>query len=195
MLATEDELSEAVALRLLREFPTLHIGTVVRRNGNGYLRARMRNFCEIAHRSPVLVVTDLDTNECPAALVSNWLGRLSRPATLLLRVAVREIESWLLADHAAMATLLGPRAVRRLPELPDAVRDPKETLLVLARRAARDVRLDLCAERGAIARQGLGYNARLCQLVTTEWRPERAEQRSPSLRRAMLRLHELASRA
>jgi hypothetical protein len=113
-LATEDELSEAVALRMLADFPAIIIGTSLRQGGNGYLRSRMRSFCEIAHHSPVLIVTDLDKHVCPATLCSDWLRRLPNPSTLLLRVAVREIESWLIADHAAIVALFGKSTEPRL---------------------------------------------------------------------------------
>jgi hypothetical protein len=183
-LATEDELSEAIALRVLAAFPAITIGVCLRRGGNGYLRSKIRNFCEMArHHGTVLVLTDLDTNVCPAAL--RKLRRIPQPQGLLLRVAEREIESWLLADHDAVATLLSKSGQRRLPEKPDGLSDPKDVLLNLASHAPKDVRLDLRAEKGAIARQGLGYNARLCHLVRTEWQPDRAAERSPSLRRAI----------
>jgi hypothetical protein len=190
-VATEDELSEAVALRILLDFPALEVGLCLRQGGNGYLRSRMRNFCEMAHRGPVLVITDLDTNICPIVLRKSWLGRLSQPPAFLLRVAVREIEAWLLADHDAVVTLIGKRAERRLPDDPDRVTDPKDLLLELARLAPRDVRLDLRAAEGAIARQGLGYNHRLSDLVSSSWRPERAAQRSPSLQRTIQRIGQL----
>jgi hypothetical protein len=191
-LATEDELSEAVALRLLADFPAITIGTSLRRGGNGYLRSRMRQFCEIAHHSPVLIVTDLDTHACPAALRMDWLKRLPRPASLLLRVAVCEIEAWLLADHAALGLLFGQSTRRRFPDQPDTLGDPKAFLLDLAMHGPRRVREALCAEPGAVARQGLGYNAQLCDLIRTEWQPDRAAERFPSLRRAIGRVRELA---
>ena len=153
----------------------------------------MRNFCEMAHRGPVLVITDLDTNTCPSALRKIWLQRLPHPPGLLLRVAVREIEAWLLADHDAVVALLGKQAERRLPDDPDKIPEPKDLLLELARRAPLDVRLDLRAEAGAIARQGLGYNHRLRDLVSSLWRPDRAAERSPSLRRAIARIGELTN--
>jgi hypothetical protein len=191
-VATEDELSEAVAQRLLLDFPSLEVGLWLRRGGNGYLRSRIRKFCEMARHSPVLVITDLDTNTCPAALCRTWLGNLSHPPGLLLRVAVREIEAWLLADHDAMVALIGKHANGRLPDNPDYLHDPMDRILELEKRAPRAVRLDLRAEAGALARQGLGYNHRLCALVRSSWRPERAAERSPSLRRTIKRISELA---
>jgi hypothetical protein len=193
-LATEDELSEAVARRILSDFPAITLRDSLRRGGNGYLRSRIRAFCEIARRvGPVLLVTDLDTNACPAALREDWFGKLAQPRGFLLRVAQREIESWLLADHEAAATILGRAARHRLPHYPDQLEDPKKFLLELAKRAPKDIRLDLRAEEGAIARQGLAYNTRLCELVRTSWRPERAAERSPSLLRAIDRIRELVT--
>lgn len=186
-LATEDELSEAVGLRLLSE-AGLKPDLLFRRGGNGYLRSRLNSFCQIAQRQPILVITDLDKSACPATLCSAWFGRVSPPPKLLLRVAVREIESWLFADHDAMRSLFGKTVAARLPEQSETVENPKEFLLKLAMRAPREVRVDLCAASGAVAKQGLGYNARLCRFVREMWSPDRAEHRSESLRRARRRI-------
>ena len=167
----------------------------LRRGGNGYLRARMRNFCQLARHEPLLLITDLDSWPCPAALCSQWLRGLARPSTMLVRVAVREVESWLLADHEAIEILLGRRPTPRLPMQTDRIANPKAFLLGLACKAAREVRLDLCTESGAEVRQGIGYNARLGGFVREAWDPQRAAQRSDSLRRARQRLRELAESA
>lgn len=193
-IATEDELSEAVARRLVAELePALQVTQTLRRNGFGYLRAKMANWCELARHQPVLLLTDLDQVACPVELLQQWRGVLQPPADLLMRVAVREVEAWLLADHEAMRGLLGERG--RLPVEPDRLPDPKAHLLQLAaKHAPRDVRADLVKPSGAMASQGIGYNARLTQWVQTCWRPGRAAERSPSLKRACDRLQELARR-
>ena len=190
-LATEDELSEAIGIRLLSEVPGIGPGLLLRRGGSGYLRSRLKAFCEMARVRPLLIATDLDTAPCPAVLRDNWMGIYDQPTNFLFRVAVREVESWLLADHAAVVTLLGAFAARHLPDNPDALRDPKNHLLQIAQRAPREVRADLCAPSGALARQGLGYNVRLCGLVREHWNPERASLRSESLRRLRQRINAL----
>lgn len=193
-IATEDELSEAVAVRLVADAaPSLPVTQTLRRNGFGYLRSRMANWCGLAGHQPVLVLTDLDQIACPAELLRQWRGRLKPPDDLLVRVAVREVEAWLLADHEAMRLLFGARG--RLPAEPDQLPDPKAHLLALAAKyAPRDVRLDLVKTSGAMSSQGLGYNARLSYWVQTCWHPARAAECSPSLRRARMRLQELAQR-
>lgn len=191
-LGTEDELSEAVGVRLLAEHASVfQPGLLLRRSGFGYLRSGMGKWKQLATRQPVLIITDLDRLACPVTLLNDWLNA-ERPANLVLRVAVREVESWLLADHAAMRTLLGDKA--RLPPAPDALPDPKQHLLALARKAPKAVRLDLVKEAGSVARQGLGYNARLVDVVKNHWNPICAAERSESLWRARRHIAELAQR-
>ena len=194
-LATEDELSEAVGVKLLSEHPVLAeiAPLLLRRNGFGYLRSRMDSWRHMANRQIVIVLTDLDRLACPLILLDDWLGG-GRQAhqNLLLRIAEREVESWLLADHKALGNLLGGRG--RFPVQPDTLPDPKQHLLGLAQTATRAVRDDLLAQQGAVARQGIGYNSRLVDWVRAEWSPERAAERSPSLSRARNAIREAAHR-
>ena len=183
-LATEDELSEAIGLRLIAESP-FHEADVLplRRNGSGYLKSKVESWRQLAGQQVVLLLTDLDQIDCPVALRNEWLGTRPVPDRLLLRIAVREIESWVLADHDAMRKLIGDGG--KLPPAPDELGDPKAFLLNMVRKyAPRDVKQDLLAERGAMASQGLGYNRRLVAWVKSDWSPDRAAARSPSLLRA-----------
>lgn len=188
-IATEDELSEAIALRLIAEVPTPHIiQHKLGKSGNGYLRSKMASWYQMAHQQVMLVLTDLDQANCLVDFRSQWLTP-NPPANLLFRIAVREVESWVLADHVAMRSLIGGKGV--LPPAPDDLPDPKQSLLKLAKIAPKSVRQDLLkATDGALA-QGLGYNARLTALVNSEWSPQRAAERSPSLARTRLRLAEV----
>ena len=192
-LATEDELSEAVGQRLVDDTGAdLAITLRLRRDGFGYLRSRIRSFCEIARRMPVLLLTDLDNEQCPATLIGAWSRHDAVPGQLLFRVAVRQVESWLLADREGVSRLLRV-SVGRLPDNPDALPNAKQSFLRLARRAPRRIREELTAEQGATASQGLGYNALLCDFVRNRWNPARAATRSDSLNRARSRLAELAA--
>ena len=194
-LATEDELSEAVGMKLLSEHPVLTATSpmLLRREGFGYLRARMNNWRQMANHRVVLVLTDLDRVVCPLVLLEDWLGaERRRPENLLLRIAEREVESWLLADHEAFEKLIGNN--RQLPVEPDKLPDPKRHLLTLAQKAPRAVKDDLIARRGAVAKQGVGYNRHLVDWVQSDWSPERAAARSPSLLRARNALRETANR-
>jgi hypothetical protein len=190
--ATEDEVSERVALKLIAEIvPDGSPGLTLRKNGFGYLRSSLSKFCQMAQREHVLLLTDLDRQPCAYTLITAWTGGTVLPDKLLFRVPVREIESWLLADRQSMAELLGISEAA-LPPQPDELPDPKRALLNAARNAKRSIRSELISSRGATASQGLGYNRILSQYVDTLWDVDRAANRSPSLRRAVDRLRDIA---
>lgn len=189
-IATEDELSEQVAERLTSE-AGLDVSMRLRKNGNGYLRSSMAKFSTMAAHHPILVLTDLDLKRSPNQLIGEWLHNVHKPPGLLLHVAVREVEAWLLADHTGIKKLLGER-IGRLPSEPELLRDPKANFLGFAAKAPRDVRSDLLAERNSMASQGLGYNARLGGFVRTIWQPSEASERSPSLAALRAELRALA---
>lgn len=189
-LVTEDVLSEAVALRLLGEvgIPAQDV-QVLGGSGFGYLRSKVGNWKELARRRYVLLLTDLDQLACPVAMRQDWLGTDPIPPKLWMRIAVREVESWLLADHEGMRQLIG--STGKFPPSPDELPDPKAHLLRLAKQAPRQVRQELVKEKGAMASQGIGYNTLLCDWVRKSWSAERAAERSPSLARTRQRLQHL----
>lgn len=188
-VATEDALSEAVALRLLKEVGAkIDNPLLLKGNGFGYLKKNMHKWCKMAQRQRVLILTDLDQMHCPVLLKNQWLSQLEVPKNLLFRIAVREVESWILADHNAIRSLLGTKG--KMANTPDALDDPKQYLLRLAMLASKDVRDDLMAAKGSKASQGIGYNNRLCELVMNSWNPVSAAERSPSLAKALARLDE-----
>lgn len=190
-IATEDELSEATAERIVQSLPVqIQILHRFRKRGFGYLRANTKKWCGLAKTQTILLITDLDRAQCPVSLIYDWFGDRALPERLLVRVAIRETESWLLADHEGIQALLGKKM--RLPDDPDALQDPKLSLLELAKRAPKEIRLDLVKQEGPNLRQGMGYNTRLTAWVRSEWSPERAAARSESLRRALLKIQQLA---
>ncbi len=190
-IATEDPLSEAIALRLIADIPTPHVVQhKLGKTGNGYLRSKMGSWYQMAQHQVMLVLTDLDRANCLVEFRDQWLDA-APPPNLLLRIAVREVESWVLADHIAMRALIGAKGV--LPAAPDELADPKKSLLKLAKSAPKPVREDLLKTIDGNLAQGLGYNARLTAWVNSEWSPQRAAERSPSLSRAQLRMNEVVS--
>lgn len=190
-LATEDELSECVARRILAHEPgRFQVGYAYRRGGFGYLKRNVQGWNNAAPSIPFLVLTDLDTSYAyPCLLITDWLSSARQHPNLLFRVAVREVEAWLLADHTAFAAYLGI-AARQIPSEPDLLADPKAALVELARcTRRRDLRARLAPKSGSTARQGPDYNGCLCEFVNAAWEPERASGRSSSLRRTLDRLH------
>jgi len=188
-IATEDELSETLIETLLHHSGRpVQIAQRFRQHGFGYLKSRMDVFNQMARWRPVLVLTDLDQGACAPQLRKDWLRHQSPAPNLLFRVAVREVEAWLLADGEAFARFLGIDP-SRVPALPEALPDPKQALLGLVRKSRqRDLKRDILPTPGARTVQGLGYNEQLCRFVRDHWRVDRAIPHSPSLNRAWQRI-------
>ena len=196
-IATEDELSEVVLRRILRDIPNIEVSLALRRGGFGYLRRNIHTWNQTARGIPFLVLTDLDQSPCASALIANWLGQHTRHPNLLLRVAVREVEAWLLADLDRLAKFLQVKDAQIL-ENPDDLDDPKATLVQLARRSRLStIREDIVPIRGGTSKQGPNYNGTLCRFVEDFWNPADARRNSPSMDRAIraieaLRLRQLS---
>lgn len=112
-----------------------------------------------------------------------------------LRVAVREIEAWLLADGAALAAFLGV-PVSRVPQRPESLLDPKRAITDLAAASRRrSIREEIAPRPGSGRQVGPLYTTRISEFTTTHWRPEVAEAQSDSLRRCIVALHRLSQSA
>ncbi|WP_294052793.1 DUF4276 family protein [Thiolapillus sp.] len=191
-VATEDALSEAVLDRIFQFFDVdIEVITWMRKNGIGYLQSKFPELVRLAGSVPVLMLVDLDRKECAPALLRDWLQNVALPDGLLFRVAVREVEAWLLADHEAFAEFARTPA-RQLPDKPDELEDPKQFLLNLVRRYARRPTKDaLLPRKGAVSKVGVGYNTELIRFVKEIWRPDRAAEYSDSLARMIPRVQAL----
>lgn len=188
-LAVEDEPSAAVSRRLVRTYrKDVVLSRVIVARGYGKLRVQARSYNEASRNTPFFLLTDLDRAQCAPGLVEDWLNGQPREASFLFRVAVREIEAWLLADQAGIARLLDiepilvPTDVERLP-------DPKRTLVDLARHSRiRDLRRGLVPAEGSTARVGPSYVDLVAGFAEKRWTPERARRGAPSLDAAIVAL-------
>lgn len=184
-VGVEDDLSEFVARELVVDAVGRETEVrVLRGGGNSYLRKRLPNFLQLSLRIPLLLLTDLDLKQCAPGLTRDWLDGATKPERMSFRVAVREIESWIMADRENFADFLSV-PLSRIPQDVEQIDHPKEFLMQLAKRAPRDVRSDLIRIEGSRTLQGLGYNSRLGQFVAERWNIRNAADCSPSLRRAV----------
>jgi hypothetical protein len=117
-----------------------------------------------------------------------WLphGAVGR---FVIRLAVPEAESWLLADRDAVSQFIGV-PVGRIPFHPDTLADAKQTVLQLARQSkVREIRSEIVSTLNSRT-PGTGYNTHLCKFVKQHWCAARAAEHSPSLSKALRRLAE-----
>ena len=186
-LAVEDSLSEAVLRKVLCASGKQYcVGACHCEGGFGYLRRIIRGLNKAARGTPWVVLTDLDNAVCPRGLILDWLPE-TKHQNLLLRVAVREVESWILGDRNSLAQFL---RIRRelIPNNPEGLNDPKSTLVSLARRSPiRRIREDITPVEGSVSKQGPNYNGRLINYVDLRWDPGVARRVVGSLDRAISR--------
>ena len=140
--------------------------------------------------NPWLMLRDLDRDApCAAALALSLLPQHS--AYAVLRIAVREIEAWLLADHAGFSEAFAV-ATSRLPSAPDECIDAKRAIVeACARSRKSDVRVDMTPRAGSGREVGPAFGSNLMEFASTNWDPDRAAARSPSLSKAIVRLSEM----
>lgn len=189
-VAVEGFTDEIVVRRIL-EFVGLQCGLVRGKNGKANLLKQLGKYNQAAQYAKWLVVIDLDNDaDCAPNYVRQKLPNPS--AGMLLRIAVREIEAWLLADKEQLALFLGI-SIKNIPEVPDLEANPKATFINLARRSRKTkLRDDIVPRQNSGASVGIGYPSRVQEFVeqsTSRWRPEIAQEHSDSLKRTIIALH------
>ncbi|OFY50973.1 MAG: hypothetical protein A2W85_05010 [Bacteroidetes bacterium GWF2_41_31] len=186
-LIFEDDLSEMVLTRLLSHFDTKYsVNVAYNGRGFGYLKNNIKGFNQASLIIPHLMLTDLDNYPCPPSLINDWVTFQMNP-NFIFRIAVREVESWLLADIEGLSNFLLV-ASANFPLNPEQEPDPKKTLIRLAKKSRnRRIREDIVPVN-ANATIGPNYNDCLMEFVFNVWDVERAIPRSKSLEKAYYRL-------
>lgn len=144
-----------------------------------------------ARYQPVLVLRDLDQDaDCAGRLASSLV--MKPESKLCLRIAVRAVEAWLMADRPGFAKAAGLRQ-RDLPKLPETLLQPKAVLLQALRTSSRPELRRMVG--GPVEGQLLaGFMA---EFAREDWDPVQAAKDSaaPSLSRTVARLTNLIAAA
>jgi hypothetical protein len=181
--AVEGIVDEAVVRKLIVHAGA-RPGTIYGKNGKAFLRKQINGYNNAARYSPWLVLVDLDRDaECAPPLRGEWIPDPAQH--LCFRVAVREIEAWLMADAETLALFLSV-ARSRLAGDPEQILEPKIEMVNLARHSRRrEIREDMVPRERSGRQVGPAYASRLMEYVETRWRPEVAAQGAESLSRAI----------
>lgn len=188
ILVVEDTLSEAVSVKLLEDLGIL-VSQRLGLQGKGYLQRKAQSLNQTSKGFPVFMLTDQDTpSQCPAQLIRSWLRGEQHPH-FFLRVAVMEVESWVMADRRGFANFLSI-PLHRIPQDTDAIPQSKEFLVSLARLSRRTrLREEIVPTPVSTSKVGPGYNSRLGEFVRDHWNIQSAASVSSSLRRTLVRLN------
>ena len=190
--AVEGTVDEAV-VRKLFEASGVVSGTQYVCDGIGNLRKRLHGFNAAAHYCPWFVLCDLDRHECAPKLRSDFF-ETPQTERMELRVAVRAVEAWLMADRGSFASFLGVE-VKHIPREPEQLANPKEAVVELARGSSKSaIREGLVPSKSSERRVGRAYTHEVIEYVHGRWSPNRARGASPSLARAFERCETFAHR-
>jgi hypothetical protein len=183
----EGVLDEAMAARLIEAAGHTH-GFCYGKKGSAYIKAKIAKYNQSATSIRYLVLVDfMDTRlPCPGHVSRIWIP--NRKPNLIFRVVVREIESWVMADSKNFAEFLHI-AQSKVPQNPEQLSDPKQTLINLARSSRRkQIRESLVPETNSTAKIGKLYNSEISQFIANQWDLTKALRNAPSLEKCYQRL-------
>jgi len=189
-LAVEDELTEHVLRALLVQTKrNFYVVAVYGKKGSGFLKQKLSAFNNASKAIGHLLVTDLDNYACAPKLIEDWFVcslteyPKRRHRNLTFRIAVREIESWVMADRDRFSEFFG-LSNHLIPVQTDTIADPKQLLLnIVSKCRKRSLRDDIVPKLGDKRKVGPDYNGRLGEFIQSSWRAEVAVLHSPSLAR------------
>lgn len=181
-VTVEGDLDSVVITKILASLD-IKITRVDAEGGKHKIRPKIEKILSASLQRDWMVLIDLDNGTCAGELVEEWC--YGKKHNAIFRVAVREIESWLLADHVRAAHFLGV-SQELLPANCDGIENPKEFLVSLAGRSrTRAIREGLVPRLGSGRTTGPQYTAMLSGFAQGNWDPQTASQRSDSLARCL----------
>ena len=113
----------------------------------------------------------------------------------MFRMAVKEVESWVLADQEGFSRYFEiPK--QKMPQIPDQLPDPKQSLVEIIKKYCRNknFRENIIPHPKSGALTGPGYNSTLVPFINKKWSVKRASKTSDSLNRCVKALISLQSK-
>ena len=202
----EDKLSEAVVRRLLagasRQLKVASSYPIKKgwqddagKSGYGYIKKSLAAFNEVAAFTPFVVLIDADNRPCPPQTIAEWLEGKPQHSDLVCRVAIREVEAWLLADRPGLSAYLSIPE-KCIPLDTARIKDPKRYIVRMAARSSRkEIRADIAPPKGSKGKTGPYYTQSLSSFVRDFWQLKEASKHSESLKRAIAAIDALSLRS
>ncbi|MDD3586345.1 MAG: DUF4276 family protein [Thermoguttaceae bacterium] len=184
-LVFEDVITQNIMKKMLCYFQGKYqVGRLFNCCGHDKIRGNFHKYVKAAQNSiNWIIITDLDRLPCVHALKEKWKAN-KYPDNLIFRIAVHEVESWLLADGNNFSKYFAV-SKSKIPQQPDEVVDVKEKLISIVRKSRIKEKREGIIPIDKYAAIGPRYNDILSEFVREHWSLDTARENSPSLDRAL----------
>lgn len=205
-MSAEDNVTEAIIEKLLSFCsPRFNILKKIPARG-GEIKKNICSLNKLAESKPVILLTDLDANDCPPLLKQKLLKGEPQSPNFIINIANDEAEAWLMADRKGFASYIGVEqsdvppsylqkfgGMRSIVEL--AVSCKSSWYLthdLIAKSKKEEIKQQIMAQ--GLATKGKEYNSAIVPFIKNYWNIEEAMKNSDSLQRMVCRLKALAER-
>lgn len=196
----EDEVTKAIIKRLIHDYaPGLSIKGFLPARG-GQLKNLIGNFNRLSMAIPVVLLEDLDTEDCAPLARKKLLGSELQQDDFIINIAVDEAEAWLYADSSSIASYLkvpeqeiprakaltmgGPRPRLEIDTVQKTSRHLTKELILKS--TDSELRTQIESSDGKC--KGKEYNSAMTPYIDAIWNPESARQSSYSLHTTIERI-------
>jgi hypothetical protein len=182
-IVVEDYLSEIVLRKIIRQHgQRITVGGCFGKKGFPFIQSNLAVFNRASELTPHLILTDLDDRKCAPALIRAWFPFIKNK-NLIFRIAVKEVEAWLIADRKSFSKYMGV-GERVIPVKVEVIGDPKKFIIDTARRSPKMKLRDSIVPRDGAA-VGPDYNSVMALFANKHWNIDAAIKNSNSLKRAV----------
>lgn len=199
----EDPVTLAVINRILIVYaPDLQVIQPLPARGSE-IKKKISSFNQLSQSTPVILLTDLDTDDCAPVLKNKLLEGMKQNTNFILNIAVDEAEAWLMADRENFSAFLAvnvadmPKSTpqkqggrKALPEMSIPIKASYYLTHTLATQSEKEEIREQIAAVGKSCK-GKEYNSALLPFIQNQWDISAAMENSDSLKRMVDRIKAL----
>lgn len=202
-ISGEDEVTKAIIYRIMDYCsPRLKVFKEIPARG-GEIKNKIKELNLLSRVKPVILLTDLDANDCAPAFKDSLLNGVVKNDDFLVNIAIDEAEAWLMADRKGFSDYFGipiesiPSSSmqkmggrRQVNEMDFKCKSSWLLTHDFIRKSSK-IELKQQIEVTGTATKGKEYNSAILPFINDVWNIDAAMENSDSLSRMVKRLRNL----
>lgn len=202
----EDDVTKEIIRRLINDYTPNLLIKRAEPTRSSQLKNMIKPYNRLSESIPVILLEDLDTEDCAPSARKKLLGGEQQSEDFLINIAVDEAEAWLYADIEGLSSYLkvpreaipsakpmtmgGPRARLEINTEQKTSRHLTKELILLSK--DKVLKQQIVSSDGRC--KGKEYNAAILPYIREKWNPEAARESSYSLDTTIKRLIRLSEK-